>query len=341
MKLGRLSESVWNRSVYKELTVNNQFVLTGADTGVDCASLLISEDETIVTTGGRMCGFEDIDGSFPIYEAVNELAVMGAEACGINITAMLPESYTERKLKVLVRDINQLCERLDIQVMSFEVQTLYRARLPYLVVSGMGKIKKSMLAINNKRDKKHRQDEGMLDIIATKGIGLAGTTYIARKLRDELLLRFPAQYIDGAIRLKEHLSIINEAASARESGARLMMSMGKGGIFASLWDMSQLLGTGLNIDIKSIPIAQETVEICNHYNLNPYEMYSLGSMLIATCHGDELVEELAKGGIYASVIGHTSPGNDKLIVNEDEKRFLTKPGPDEVLKIANRDVIIT
>lgn len=340
MKIGKLSENVWNRSVYKELTYRDDKILTGADTGVDCASLLIEDDETIVTTGGRMCGFEDLHGAFPIYEAVNELAVAGAKAFGISITAMLPESYTERKLKLLSRDINAICHEIGVMVTSFEVQTLYRARLPYLIVTGIGKAKKGNIDLHNKNHKKSKQNSESIDIIATKWIGLAGTSYVAEKQREDLIKRFPANYIDGAIKFGRHLSIVDEAASARMSGAKFMMSITKGGIFASLWDMSEILGTGLSIDLKSIPIRQETVELCNHYDLNPYEMYSLGSMLIATSNGDELISELDKKGITATIIGHTTDDNDKLIVNEDEKRFLTKPGPDEILKIANKDVVI-
>ena len=40
-------------------------------------------------------------------------------------------------------------------------------------------------------------------------------------------------------------------------------------------------GVGLDIDLKKIPIRQETVEVCEALGLNPYILMSSGSMMIA------------------------------------------------------------
>lgn len=60
---------------------------------------------------------------------------------------------------------------------------------------------------------------------------------------------------------------------------------------------------GLDIDLKKIPIRQETVEVCELLGLNPYILMSSGSMMIATDDGYGLVRKLNQAGIEASVIG--------------------------------------
>ena len=71
-------------------------------------------------------------------------------------------------------------------------------------------------------------------------------------------------------------------------------------------------GVGLDIDLKSIPIRQETVEVCEALGLNPYILMSSGSMLISTRDGHGLVRESSKAGIHAAVVGKATQGNDPI-----------------------------
>ena len=49
--------------------------------------------------------------------------------------------------------------------------------------------------------------------------------------------------------------------------------------------MGQCSGVGLEIDLKKIPIRQETIEICEFFDLNPYKLLSGGSLLLAAADG--------------------------------------------------------
>ena len=100
-----------------------------------------------------------------------------------------------------------------------------------------------------------------------------------------------------------------------------------------LMEMAEASGVGLDIDLKKIPIRQETIEICEVYDINPYLLISSGAMLIGTDHGSRLVEELTRAGIHASVIGYAVEGRDRIVRNGDEKRFLEPPKTDELYKV--------
>ena len=97
--------------------------------------------------------------------------------------------------------------------------------------------------------------------------------------------------------------------------------------------MSEAAGVGLEIDLRAIPISQETVEICEYLGLNPYYLKSGGSMLMVCDHGQELVRLLEKEGIYAAVIGRTTSDNAKAVINEGEVSYLERPKADELLKV--------
>lgn len=55
-----------------------------------------------------------------------------------------------------------------------------------------------------------------------------------------------------------------------------MQDLSEGGIFGALWEMADGAGIGLDVALKRIPIQQETVEICEFFGVNPYQMLSTG-----------------------------------------------------------------
>ena len=64
-----------------------------------------------------------------------------------------------------------------------------------------------------------------------------------------------------------------------------------------------------------------------------YVIDKYGSLLMAVNNGSNLVWELNKLGIEASVIGRITDGNDRIIRNQEETRYLDLPQADEIYKM--------
>ena len=90
---------------------------------------------------------------------------------------------------------------------------------------------------------------------------------------------------------------------------------------------------GLDVDLKKIPIRQETVEVCEQFGLNPYLLMSSGAMLIGTEQGEILVRKLQEAGIPGTVIGQAVEGSSRILRNGEEIRYLDRPQSDELYKI--------
>ena len=75
---------------------------------------------------------------------------------------------------------------------------------------------------------------------------------------------------------------------AEESGASARYLMGEGGFLAALWKIAEASGVGLSADLRSVPIRQETIEICEVFDVNPYKLLSGGSILLGIRGGDAL-----------------------------------------------------
>lgn len=163
------------------------------------------------------------------------------------------------------------------------------------------------------------------DIVVSKWIGLEGTARLARENYERLRQRFPARMIEEAADFDRYRSLIPEAATAMKSGVCGIQAVSRGGIFAGLWEMAEEAGVGLEVDLRKIPVRQETIEICEVFGENPYELLSGGCLIMTAEDGNALVAALLREGIPAVVIGRTTRGNDRVLYNEGRKSYLNRP----------------
>ena len=343
MEIGKVPENVLKRSVFKKLTVKRPEVLVHAGVGEDCAVLAPTENALVLSTDPITASAKEI-GTIAFHITANDIASSGAELVGILLTIIMPPNSEEGELKQIMDDVSQLTAEYDVEILQVvenaadgrdlvisvtdpellaEVSAVVNQTL--VSVTGIGRIAKDKLVTT--KGLKPGQD-----LVVTKWIGLEGTSIIATEFEKELKKRLPVSIVDESKKFASLLSVVKDSRVAMQVGVSAMHDVTEGGIFGALWEMAEASGVGLCVDLKKIPIRQETIEICEFFNLNPYQLISSGSMLIGTDHGSQLVDALAKEGIHAAVIGKAVEGNDRVIFNDGEKRFLEPPKADELYR---------
>lgn len=325
MKVGKVPESVLKRSILKQIHTKREEVLIGADVGEDCAILAFEEEEAVVMSIDPITGTVQDIGRLAVQVTANDIASAGAEPVGIMISALFPESVTEEEIRHIMQQAEETCAGLHIQICGGHTEVTKAVNQPVLTVSGIGKVKKRNIIRTGSA--KPGQD-----VVVSKWIGLEGTSILAKEKEALLLRKFPAYLVKEAKEFDRFLSVVPEAATAVKSGVRAMHDVTEGGIFGALWELAESSGVGLEIDLKKIPVKQETIEICNYLDVNPYELISSGAMLMTADNGHDLVRALEKEEIPASVIGKVTDSNDRVVVNEEERRFLEPPGTDALYK---------
>ncbi len=326
MKVGKVPEAVLKRSVLKQIRTDRPEVLMGASVGEDCAAVALQEDEMFVLSTDPITGTAKDIGHLAIQITLNDLASAGAEPIGVMLTFLLPEKLSEAKLRTMMEQAEEAAHAANVQIMGGHTEVTRVVNQPVISVVGVGKAKKGRLISTA------AARPGM-DVIVTKWIGLEGTSIIAKEKETELLTRYPKALVDEAKGFDRYLSVLPEAATAVKSGVSAMHDVTEGGIFGALWEMAESAGVGLEIDLKKIPIRQETVEVCEFFDVNPYELISSGSMLMAASDGNGLVRALEAEGIPAVCIGKVTDGNDRVIVSGEERRFLEPPKTDELYRV--------
>lgn len=326
MKIGKLPEPVLIRSVLKEVQHRRPEVLVGPAVGQDCAVLEPAKGDVLVFSSDPITGTIKDMGSHSVHITANDLAASGAEPLGIMVTILLTPETEEVQLKEMMRGLESACEELNIEVMGGHTEITDVVKQPIISITGVGRIKKEEVLTTSAA--KPGQD-----VVITKWIGLEGTSIAAKEKEEKLLERFAPSFVETAKRFDRYLSVVPEAKIAKAWGVSAMHDITEGGVFGALWEMGSGSGAGLDIDLKKIPIRQETVEVCEVLGLNPYILMSSGSMLITTDDGFGLVRKLEQVGIHAAVVGKVTDSNDRILRNGEDTRYLDKPQSDELYKI--------
>lgn len=337
MKIGKISENVLKRSVLRYVTADSEVITRGAGIGNDCALFMPCRSGAVGVSALSIKGREQM--RHGIYGAVNNLAAQGEIPMGIFLNILLPERAREIKLQEIMQEARDVCDRLQIHILGGHTQTTTAVNRIIVNVTALGNAAMAEGSsgagedgLGNADTEKRKSWQGY-DIVVSKYIGMEAATLIAGEKEEELLARFPRNMVEEAKAYRDLLSVIPEAMIAGKEGAILMHDIREGGIFGAIWEMAQRVGAGLIIDIKKIPMKQTVVEICNYYDLNPYEILSEGCLLMVAKNGEDLVNALAQQEIPAAVIGRMTDSNDRIIINGDEIRYLDLPKPDQIHKI--------
>lgn len=326
MEIGKVPENVLKRAVFKQIRHRRQEVILNSGVGEDCCAMEVPDGYIPVFSTDPITGTDKGIGRLAVHINANDIASSGAEPVGILTSIILPPKTREKKLREIMQEIEGACRELDIEVMGGHSEISDAVTRPIINVTCVGVVKRDRIVSTG----------GLTvgdELVMTKWAGLEGTAIIAQDMEKELLKTLPEWLVKEAKEFIKYLSVVPESLIATELGVTAMHDITEGGIFGALWEMGEASGVGITADLYKIPIKQETIEVCEIFDVNPYMLMSSGSMLIGCKNGNLLVEKLMEKGINAVVIGRATEGNDRIVISGDDLRYLEPPGSDELYKV--------
>ncbi len=258
-----------------------------------------------------------------IQKAANNLAAGGVEPVAAMLALVLPEDAEEAEIKALMTQAEEKCHELSIEIAGGQTRVSAAVKGPVATVTCVGSPWDG--GIHTVRAAAPGQD-----VVVSKWIGLQGTALLAKRHRERLLARYPAYLVEEAASFDRWQSIVPEAWAAVKSGVRAMHDVSEGGIFGALWELAEGAGVGLTIDMRKLPLRQETVEVCECCGVNPYQLLSGGCLLMTAEDGPGLAAALGERQIPAAVIGRVTDSNDRILLNDGEIRYMDRPRQDEI-----------
>lgn len=176
-----------------------------------------------------------------------------------------------------------------------------------------------------------------MDIIISGQVGYETALRLYKENKNLLDERFPGFYIEQLLDIEKEMKSMDISRGG--------VCLEEGGLFAALWKLCEEKNCGCEIDIKKVPIRQEVIEICELFDVNPYEARSAGAAVLVVdadtadrnvtdknaVDGNEAIESVADSSNFA-VIGKATKGEARVVLmgtddktGERKKRFLTPP----------------
>lgn len=266
-------------------------------------------------------------GVHALAQTLNALVAQGCEssAC-VSIQIAYPEYVFKSRIHKIEKLLKNTCKNYEIQISQMNASVNPAVQVIAVTVTGIAKAPKE-------ESWNRETARACKDIVLVGYAGMDGMLRITEEKEQELRTHFAPVFLKQILSYGQQIFAVREIEAAKAGGAFVVRQVADGGILAALWNLALELEQGLELDMKRISILQETIEVCEYFRLNPYQMISTGSFLAVADNGEALADALNNQGITAAVIGHTTDNNDKILRNGEEMRYIDRPAPDEILKL--------
>lgn len=325
MRIGNISPTAWKRYIAKQLHTVRPEVVFQPSAEENCSIVHISPDRVSVCAHASASGNTGDIGCFAAARALNDLAIRGAVPLTMSVQFLFPLEVEESAIKVQTRNLEKLCKKVGTQITCVRVEVNPAVAQIVVFVTVQGEAAEDEL----------RRAKGALpgqDIVLCGYAGLEGMLRILNEREEELSRRFIPSFIQQMKALSGNILALEAIEAARSVNVTAMHQIGSGGIFAGLWELAEASGIGLEVDLSKMSVRQETIELCEYYNLNPYLLTSAGCILMTADDGDALIKVLEKAGARATKLGVASDKSARVITSGEEQRYLDRPAPDELAR---------
>lgn len=325
MKVGNISQTVWRRSVNNQLDKKDDRLLNVPSYNDTVMAVCNEDGKLSLMAVGRSFGKSSRTALYAAMQAVNEILIRKGKADYIVLEFTLPVFTSEAQLKSMIENVKIYAKDKGILLsgVTTEVNPAVSRFICRATVYGTAD-KEKWISLS-----KAHKDE---DIVLLGTAGLEGMARILDEKEEELENYFNGVFLRQCKGRYKELDASYGAAALKDIDISAVRQIGSGGIMAALWNITEGTNVGFEADLSKMTVYQETIEVLEHYNLNPYDMTSNGSFLLMTSNGKEALKVLEEAGVKATIIGTSKEGNIKVIGTKDDERFLDRPSPDELMR---------
>ena len=316
---GTIPANLLNRSITRHLTKKSGPVLRGA--GRDGA--VFECDNTMVSASGFADDeFSDMTaGELALIIAENNMTASRAVPEFMNIYITASEDCSEEKLRQDMLRLPSLAKEKGFRIIGGNTAFSGKGDGYSVTVNLLGKPEGPV------KDSPSKPGDS---VVIWGAAGYFGVSRLVSTEWDKLRGRFSERF------LRECLMDRNSFTAGKIPGAYLMHDVSYGGVYRALYELSEWSGCGIELCHERIPIRQDTIEISEFFNINPYCLMGVGIMT-GLCHEEDL--ELLKASPeykegHISIAGVLTEKKEKVVRSErfEMQRFLTPYIQDEIYK---------
>jgi hydrogenase expression/formation protein HypE len=326
---GKVPTKVLEEIVFRNLGAKRDDVVLSPSIGED-AAIIQAGNQLLAVSSDPITGAEEWLGWLAVHVSANDVATRGVQPRWFNSIILLPKNSTAELVEKICTQMDKAAHQLDVAIVGGHCEVTPGIEHP--IVTGC--------AIGVAEEGKYVTCGGARigdSIILTKGTGIEGTAILASDRRTQLLQVFDEKFLNQAENFFEKISVVKDALTAfRIGGVSAMHDPTEGGVAGGLHELADAANIGFMVHEEKILVPEETRKICAHFNVDPLQLISSGSLLIVAEESktEDIISSLSKNGIQASIIGDvTKPSLGRnLVTKAGEKTELARPVSDHLWK---------
>ncbi len=311
MQLGKPSSKVMADTVFRLTGAGSRRTLVGPQLGVDVSVLDIGNDLVMVASCDPISlipsmGSKD-SAMMSAYEVASDVATAGIAPEYVLFDLNLPPQLSDSSLRDYWKSMHETCVSLGLSILGG-----HTGRFEGCDYSIVGSATVWAICSRNQYLTSRMGRNGD-ELVLTKSAAFGATSVLARafprttrKTIGDSLFRRAWKYLPNANVVKDALTAASVGIHSR--GVTAMHDATEGGVLASVLELAGASGLGATLDLESIPITEETREICELFKIDPLTSLGEGSLLITSrpIHTTRIIERLRSNGIEAHVVGRLS-----------------------------------
>jgi hydrogenase expression/formation protein HypE len=244
-------------------------------------------------------------GSLSVHGTVNDIAMAGATPLYLSASFIIEEGFPLADLKRIADSMGAAARAAGVPVVTGDTKVVERGKGDgiYISTAGVGWVPETLQLSGDKA----RPGDA---VIISGSIGDHGVAIMSSREN----LTFETAIVSDSAALN---GLVAEMVRVAGPELRLMRDPTRGGVAATLNEIAQQSGVGIEIDEDGLPIKAEVLAACEFLGLDPLNVANEGKLLaiVAPEAAEALVAAMRAHplGAEAMVIGH---------VIEDEHRFV-------------------
>lgn len=327
MEIGKIPNTVLKQVILDKIKGSRKEIIVRPKVGEDCCAIDFG-DKVCVLSSDPITGSINEVGRLAVHISCNDVASCGAEPLGLLVTILVPPKAAEGELEFVMTQICDTANSLNVDIIGGHTEVTSAVNRFVIITTAVGYVIKDKLVTTS-----GAQDGD--DIIITKYAGIEGTAIIAHDKEKELLNEVEKDILERSKALIKDISVVKEGIIAGKFGVNSMHDITEGGVLGAIWEVTEASKKGAVVYRDKIPVMDETLKLCEIYNINPLKLISSGCMIITCKKGIELVKLLESEGVKATIIGQINNTSQKKLVLEDGYVEITEPLSDELYKVVD------
>lgn len=325
MENGRIKDTIKERAIWKkvkkyhsEVIVQNPQTISMVFPKKSSSMIMISDT---VSAPIRLLKEERSDYiKVQMDDILNRIYADKAKPIAMTLIIILPENTQESYLRFLMDCLLRIVDKAKIEISDVKAECSKEINHALLMITVIGE--------KNEKDVLCNQETFLpgKELVMIGAAALEGTIMLENAGREKLKQKFSQQFLERIQKLSLKTQIENMIPLVKElEKEAVIYCIGRSGVFGALWEMASKAKKGFLVELLDIPIYQETIEICEFFNVNPYRLRSAGAILLAVDYGKPLVDRCIREGFLAATIGSIRDNADKIICNGEERQYLNMP----------------